>query len=253
MTPRPAPAPARWRRTASPTAEPAPVAILAGGRGTRLGSVSAAVPKAMVEVAGRPFLEHQLDALRAHGVRRVVLLVGHLGEVIEAGIGDGRRLGLEVAYSWDGPDLDGTAGALRRALPLLGDRFLVLYGDAFLRVDYADVDRAHRASSAPALMTVLRNRDRWGTSNATVRAGRVAAYDKRRPPEGAEWIDYGLSAFRADALAGRDEPDLADAVHALSAAGLVAAYPVRRRFYEIGTPSGLAQAEAFLRRARRGS
>jgi NDP-sugar pyrophosphorylase family protein len=224
------------------------VAILAGGRATRLGAIASAVPKAMLPVAGRPFIEHQLEALRAHGARRVVLLVGHLGEAIEAGIGDGRRFGLDVAYSWDDPALDGTAGALRRALPLLGERFLVLYGDAYLRVDYRDADRAHAASGRLALMTVLRNRGRWGTSNAVVRGGLVSAYGKRPPPPGAQWIDYGLSVFRADALRARGEPDLADAVRELAAAGQVAAYPVGKRFYEIGTPGGLAQTEAFLRR-----
>lgn len=224
------------------------MAILAGGRATRLGAVARRVPKAMVPVAGRPFVEHQLAALRAHGARRIVLLVGHLGEAIEAGVGDGRGFGLEVAYSWDEPALDGTAGALRRALPLLGERFLVLYGDAYLRVDYREVDRVHAASGRPALMTVLRNRGRWGESNAVVRAGLVTAYGKRPPPQGARWIDYGLSALRADALRDRAEPDLADAVRHLAAAGQVAAYPVGKRFYEIGTPDALAETEAFLRR-----
>ena len=147
----------------------------------------------MVPVAGRPFLEHVIDRLARHGATRVVICRGHLGEAIEAGLGDGSRFGLSIAYSDEGPDPIGTAGALRRALPLLGERFLVMYGDTYLRVDYARGRRpATQRSGRAGLMTVLRNRGRWGPSNVVYARGRVRAYDKRTPPPGAEWIDYGL-------------------------------------------------------------
>ena len=133
-----------------------PVCILAGGLGTRLGERARDTPKPLLEVAGRPFLLHQLALLADHGAREVVVCVGYRGEQIVEVIG-GERFGLRVRYSHDAPELDGTLGAVRRALPLLGDRFLVLYGDTYLRVAYEAVDAAWRASGLPAVMTVLRN------------------------------------------------------------------------------------------------
>ena len=138
----------------------------------------------MVPVAGKPFVEHQLELLRSHGARRIVMCVGYLGEQLEEAVGDGRRFGVEVEYSYDGPEPAGTAGAIRKALQLLGETFLVLYGDAYLRVDYQDVVRTFQQSELPALMTVYRNRDQLDTSNAVYIDGRVVAYDKKSPPPG---------------------------------------------------------------------
>lgn len=202
-------------------------------------------------VNGRPFLEHVVELLASNGTRRIVVCRGHLGETIERGLGDGSRFGLEIAYSDEGPVPIGTAGALRRALPLLGERFMVMYGDTYLRVDYPAVAEAHRRSGLSGLMTVLRNDGRWGPSNAVYARGRVRAYDKRDPPAEAAWIDYGLLVFRAGALAGGDEADLADVLTRLASAGELAGFPVRRRFYEIGTPSALAETERFLNRGSR--
>jgi len=224
-----------------------PVAILAGGLGTRLGASAAGLPKGMVQVAGRPFLEHVVALLARHGAERIVVCRAHLGEAIERGLGDGGRFGLRIDYSDEGPEPIGTAGALRRALPLLGDRFLAMYGDTYLRADYGAVARAHAASGLSGLMTVLRNRGRWGPSNAVYRRERVLAYDKRRPPAGAQWIDYGVLALTGRALEG-DEPDLADVLSRLAAQGELAGFPVTRRFYEIGTPEALAETERFLLR-----
>jgi MurNAc alpha-1-phosphate uridylyltransferase len=201
----------------------------------------------MVPVAGRPFLEHVLDRLARHGVTRVVVCRGHLGEVIERGLGDGRRHGLSIAYSDEGPEPIGTARALRLALPLLGERFLVMYGDTYLRVDYGAVAAAHARSGRDALMTVLRNRGRWGTSNVDYARGRVRAYDNRTPPPGAEWIDYGLLSMTPAALDG-DEPALTEVLHDLAARGELAGMAVRARFYEIGTPEALAETERHLAR-----
>lgn len=224
-----------------------PVAILAGGLGTRLGAVAGEIPKGMMPVNGRPFLAHVMDLLARSGAGRVVICRGHLGAAIEEGLGDGAAFGLDIAYSDEGPVPIGTAGALRRALTLLGDRFMVMYGDTYLRVDYAAVAEAHRRSGLPALMTVLRNDGRWGESNAAYARGRVV-YDKRNPPPGAAWIDYGLLAFTAGALHDGDETDVADVLARISRSGGLAGLPVRRRFYEIGTPEALADTERFLAR-----
>jgi N-acetyl-alpha-D-muramate 1-phosphate uridylyltransferase len=203
----------------------------------------------MVPVAGRPFLEHVMVRLARGGASRVVICRGHLGEAIEGGLGDGARFGLSIAYSDEGAEPIGTAGALRRALPLLEERFLVMYGDTYLRVDYAAAAARHERSGLAGLMTVLRNRGRWGPSNVVYRRGRVLAYDKRSPPPGAEWIDYGLLGLTPGALAG-DEADLSDVLRRLAGAGQLAGMPVRARFYEIGTPGALAETDRFLSRLR---
>ncbi len=226
-----------------------PVCILAGGLGTRLGQVVADTPKPLLEVAGAPFLRHQLRLLKSHGARRVVLCVGYLGERIEAALGDGADEGLELRYAYDGPDLRGTAGAIRGALDQLGDAFLVLYGDTYLRIDYTAVQAAFEASGMPALMTVLRNEGRWDASNVVLDGNRIVTYDKRTSTPDMQWIDYGLGILTAEALdaAGPDEPDLAGAYHELARTGRLAAYEATERFYEIGTPEALAETDAFLR------
>jgi NDP-sugar pyrophosphorylase family protein len=229
-----------------------PVCVLAGGLGTRLGELVEETPKPLLPVAGEPFLFHQLRLLRRHGARRIVLCVGYLGERIEEAVGDGRNFGLDVLYSHDSPDGTGTAGAVRQALPLLGDEFLVLYGDTYLQIDYADVARRFRSRGFPALMTVLRNAGRWGASNAVYENGLVVRYDKRGPAPGMEWIDYGLGALspRALEIAATGALDLADVYRDLAARGLLAGYVATERFYEIGTVEALRETEAFLAAAR---
>ena len=225
-----------------------PVCILAGGRGTRLGEAVSDTPKPLLTVAGEPFLRHQLRLLRTHGASRIILCVGYRGELIEARIGDGADLGLEISYVFDGPELRGTAGAVRNALPLLGDAFFVLYGDTYLRIDYADVQHTFQSTGFPALLTVLRNEGRWDASNVLLQGDRVRAYDKQAPTADMHWIDYGLGVLRAEALAaaGPDETDLARVYAVLAARGQLGAYVATQRFYEIGTPEALAETEAFL-------
>jgi NDP-sugar pyrophosphorylase family protein len=228
-----------------------PVCILAGGLATRLGEHARRQPKALVPVAGAPFVFHQLALLRSHGARRVVLCVGHLGEQIESAVGDGGNIGLQVEYSYDGPSPVGTAGAARAALPLLGDAFLVLYGDTYLRIDYRAVQRTFRRCGLPALMTVLRNEGRWDSSNAQFEDGLVTAHDKRSPTPAMRWIDYGLGMFSADAIrrAAPEATDLSDVYGELARRGELAGFEATERFYEIGTPAALAETDAFLRDA----
>jgi NDP-sugar pyrophosphorylase family protein len=181
-------------------------------------------------------------------VRDVVLCVGYLGELIEARIGRA-QLGISIAYSYDAPGLDGTLGALRKAAPLLGDRFLFLYGDTYLQIDYGEANRSWVRSGRAGLMTVLRNAGQWGESNAEVRDGLVVAYDKRTPTAAMQWIDYGLGGLTADAL-GLVAPattDLSDLQSVLAAEGQLGAFEATIRFYEIGTPEALTETDQVLR------
>ena len=223
-----------------------PVAILAGGLATRLGSVTQTIPKALLEVAGKPFIVHQLALLRAAGVTRVVLCVAHLADQIEAVLGNGSAFGLEVVYSHD--QLQGTGGALRRALPLLGESFLVLYGDSYLRCDYAAIARAFEASGKLGLMTVYRNDGQYDASNVAYRDGAIVTYDKTPGIPGMTHIDWGLGAFRAAAFdpfpVGR--LDLAVVYQHLLARGQLAGYEVTERFYEIGSVAGLEDTRRLL-------
>ena len=226
-----------------------PVAILAGGLATRLRPVTEKVPKALLPIAGRPFIHWQLELLAQQGVTEVVLCAGHLGEQIVAAVGDGSGYGMTVRYSFDGNTLLGTGGALKRALPKLGAAFFVLYGDSYLRCSFAAAQTAYEASADLGLMTVLCNEDRWEKSNVLLRDGRIAAYDKRSPRPGMRHIDYGLSILSVQALQRSPASaafDLADLYHELAARGELAALMVNERFYEIGSVGGIEATERFL-------
>ena len=225
------------------------VALLAGGLATRLRPITTTIPKALVEVAGRPFIDHQLALLRRNGARRVVLCLGHLGELVERHLGDGRAHGLQLTYSHDGPSLLGTGGALRRAAPLLGEMFWVMYGDSYMDIGYSDVLAHFVGSSALGLMTVLRNDNHWDRSNVVFRDGRLVRYDKRAASPEMNYIDYGVALLRREVLERihPDRPsDLADVYSDLVARGEMIGHEVTRRFYEIGTPASLEETRAYI-------
>jgi MurNAc alpha-1-phosphate uridylyltransferase len=226
-----------------------PVAILAGGLATRLRPKTDRVPKALLSIAGRPFILHQLGLLKTQGIDRVVLCVGHLGEQVEALVGDGRNLGLAIQYSFDGVELLGTGGALKKALPLLGDDFFVLNGDSYLPCSFARVQAAYESARRPALMTVLRNDCRWDKSNVLFENGELIEYNKQCPRLDMSHIDFGLSVLSKHVFAPYREStaiDLADICRKLSKAGQVAAFEVSERFYEIGSPQGIRDTEEFF-------
>ncbi|MBB3457301.1 NDP-sugar pyrophosphorylase family protein [Rhizobium sp. BK313] len=230
------------------------VCILAGGLATRLRPITEKIPKSLVEVAGEPFIFHQLRYLREQNLTDVVLCVGYLGEMIEDLVGDGASFGLNVKYSPDGPRLLGTGGAVRQALSMLADSFFILYGDSFLPIDFSKVEAAFHATRKPGLMTVLDNGDRWDKSNVLFRDGQLIEYNKREPSPDMKYIDYGLGILQASALE-TYEPgevfDIADLYHALSVRGQLAGYEVSERFYEIGSHSGLQEAEIYFREHRK--
>ena len=228
-----------------------PVAILAGGLATRLQPITETIPKVLVEVAEKPFAEHQLELLRRNGVTRVVFCVGHMGEKVCEALGNGLRQGMRIEYSFDGPKLLGTGGALRNALPFLGEAFLVIYGDTYLECDYAAVERTFLESGKKGLMTVFRNTGKWDHSNVVYRDGRIVNYDKQNRTPDMEHIDYGLGALRSEVFTPcpSGEPvDLEAVYRDLLARGELAAFEVTRRFYEIGSHEGLEEARKYLSR-----
>jgi len=226
-----------------------PVAILAGGLATRLRPITDTVPKVLVPVAGKPFLAHQLSLLRSQGIQQAVLCLGHLGERVAEEFGDGAAWGMRLDYSFDGPTLLGTGGAIRQALPKLGDRFFVLYGDSYLTAPFAPVAECFERSGKPGLMTVYRNEGRFDTSNIVFRNGRIQVYDKKNRLPEMHHIDYGLSMFQASVF--QEWPtgtgfDLAEVMGRLVARDEMAGFEVAERFYEMGSPAGLAELEKVL-------
>lgn len=229
-----------------------PVAILCGGLGTRLKPLAENLPKALMDLNGEPFIAHQLRLLQSRGIERVVLCVGHLGDRISNYVGDGSRFGLQAKFSFDGPVLLGTAGAIRRALPLLGQTFFVLYGDSYLPCDYRSVAEAFYRRHRPALMTVFRNEGKYDISNVEFDGTHILAYDKARRTPRMHYIDYGLGVFDPavfEQIPEGQSCDLAQIYQQQLAKGQLAAFEVKQRFYEIGSIRGLEETAEYLRRS----
>jgi NDP-sugar pyrophosphorylase family protein len=226
-----------------------PIAVLAGGLATRMWPLTKRLPKALLEVAGEPFIAHQLKLFAREGICDVKLLLGYCWEQIELFVGDGNRFGVQVEHIVDGPTLLGTGGAIRRALDRLGPEFLVTYCDSWLDAPYAPVVEAFHTSNRPALMCVFRNEDRWDASNVQFENGVIRCYSKKfRVPE-MHYIDWGLGMLKSSAVATRpmNEPwDLAELYEELATSDRLAGYEMMQRFYEIGSLEGLVETNRLL-------
>jgi histidinol-phosphate phosphatase family protein len=228
--------------------------VLAGGLATRLRPLTETIPKALVDVEGRPFLAWLLELLHARGVPEVVLSVGHLAEQIEVYLAQhGSPVPVRLVAE---PRPLGTGGALRHCLDqgALPERFFLTWGDAYLPVDWSEVELAAQASRAPALMTIFGNRGRWDTSNVAFEPGRPILYDKARarlPAERYRFIDYGLLVLTRDFVSTLASPsDVAPALSALSVEGRLAHLEVQARFHEVGSPAGLESFRGYVRERR---
>lgn len=226
-----------------------PIAVLAGGLGTRLRPITERIPKVLVELAGKPFAVHQIELLRNHGITHIVFCLGHMGEKVKAALEDGSIWGVHLSYVFDGPVLLGTGGALRKGLSLLGKAFFVMYGDSYLECDYTGIEQAFWANGKPGLMTIYRNNDQWDRSNVLFHQGRILRYDKKHHTPDMQHIDYGLGVLRAEALEIYPEGqplDLADVYKDLINRDQLVGYEVPQRFFEIGSPSGLEETQRYL-------
>lgn len=226
------------------------IAVLAGGLATRLGDLTATSPKALLDVHGRPFLHWQLELFARHGLRDVVLCTGRFSELIEDWVARNPVPGVSIRFSRDGARQLGTGGALRQALPLLGENFLVTYGDSYLRCDYLDVhqrflrERRQRSPAPSGLMVVYENAGLYDTSNVIFRDGRIVDYDKKRRDPAMRHIDWGLGVLTAEALAlfsDREQFDLAEVYGVLVSQGRLLGLEVHDRFFEVGSRSGLQE------------
>ena len=228
------------------------VVVLMGGLGTRLKDYTKERPKSLVEVCGKPFFDYQLDLLTAWGFKKFLFLIGYRADMIEEYYKDGRSRDISIKYSYDGEKLLGTGGAVRQALDLLEDDFLLIYGDSFMDIDYAETLYRYqkgKAAGARALMSVLRNNNRFDKSNVVMDGGRLVLYDKKNTTPDMDYIDYGVCMYEKSLFAGYDADsafDIAEVQHELSVRGEMTAQIVTKRFYEIGSPASLAEFSEYV-------
>lgn len=225
-----------------------PIVILAGGLATRLGALSQTTPKSLILVHGEPFIAYQLQLLKGQGFEKVVLCIGHLGDLIKKYVKDGKQFGLSVTYSEDGAHLIGTAGAICNALPLLEENFFVLYGDSYLMIDYKNIQKIFQQQNKAALMTILKNNDKGDSSNIEYDGSHIIKYDKKNKTSNMNYIDFGLSLFKKNVFSNNDEyNDLSVFFQKLLAENRLASYEVFQSFYEIGSIDGLNKFKKFIK------
>lgn len=226
------------------------IVILAGGLGTRLLPLTRNIPKAMVAIDKKPFLEYQIELLKKNNIKDIVICAGYLNNKIRAYFSNGSKWGVSIRYSIERDKLLGTAGALKKAQKLLDDDFMVMYGDSYLPIDFIKVAKAYHNSQKPVLMTVYRNKNTFDKSNVTVEGSLVARYDKHSGIK-MEYIDYGLSILNKkiiSELPSNTRISLESIFISLVTSGRIAAYRAAKPFYEIGSPSGIERFRKYVRR-----
>jgi N-acetyl-alpha-D-muramate 1-phosphate uridylyltransferase len=227
-----------------------PVVVLTGGLATRLYPVTRSIPKALIPINGRPFIDHQLTLLKEKGIVRVILCVGNLGNLIEDFVGDGSRWGMKIQYSYDGNSLLGTGGAIKKATSCLPDIFMILYGDSYLDIDFTNVIQEFSRQDLPVLMTVYHNHNKLGQSNILMMDGKIIKYDKKNHDPAMEFIDYGLIIIRREVFEQypTNNPfDLSMVLSKMVNDSMVTSYESMQRFFEIGSPQGIKDTEEYIK------
>jgi N-acetyl-alpha-D-muramate 1-phosphate uridylyltransferase len=228
-----------------------PILILAGGIASRIRPLTEHLPKALIEIAGEPFIIHQLRLFKKAGFKDIVISLQYLGKQIEDYLGDGQAFGLNIQYSYDGEKPLGTAGAIQKALALLPETFFVIYGDSYLPCPYQAIQADFQNQNKPALMTIYRNEGRWDSSNVDYSNQQIQTYDKVHRTENMQYIDYGLEIFSKrvfDHLKANTVYDLTQLFQDLLKKKQLAAFEVKERFYEIGSFAGIEELGYYLSR-----
>ena len=228
-----------------------PLAILAGGYATRLGALSSKIPKCLIEINGRPFVDWQLELLTKNGYSEFVFCVSYKSDLIQEYLGNGSDWGISIEYSSDGPTQLGTGGAIQKALPRLGDKFGVIYGDSYLRTSYSALEKNFLSSKSLALMAVYKNQNQFDSSNVEFVNGKLVNYEKGNNNRNMRYIDYGVTFFRDVAFRpwrNQSSFDLSEVCHQLAKERQLDGYEVFERFYEIGSIQGIVELSQYLRR-----
>lgn len=227
-----------------------PVVILAGGLATRLYPKTHTIPKSLIQINGRPFIEHQLKLLKEKGVSQVVICIGHLGDQIKQFVKDGSQYELNVQYSYDGDLLLGTGGAIKKAMDILPDVFMILYGDSYLDINYKSVVDKFEFDKLPVMMTVYRNYNVLDVSNILMKEGKIVRYNKDNINSEMEYIDFGLivvNKYIFDLYPSNEPFELSLVLSRAVDEGKVSAYEVKQRFFEIGSSQGIKETEEYIR------
>ena len=231
-----------------------PLVLLAGGMATRLYPVTHSVAKSMIEIAGKPFICHQMELLKMKGIQKVVICAGKFGEQIMDCIGDGSKFNLNVLYSFDGDELLGTGGAVKKALKLLDNEFFIMYGDSYLDIDFLAINKYFHKFTKLALMTILKNDGLWDKSNVIFQNGELIKYSKKEFLPEMKYIDFGLGVLKKESFehfSGKSKFDLAELYIYLLNKGELLGYEVFNRFYEIGSFKGIEETEVFLKKNKK--
>jgi NDP-sugar pyrophosphorylase family protein len=222
---------------------------LAGGLATRLRPITEKIPKGLVEIDGKPFLEYQIKLLKKYEIKNIILCVGYKGEMIEEYFGDGENFGVKISYSKESKPL-GTGGAIRKAFNKLRKNFFVMYGDAYLNFDYKDIISFYEKSKGTAVLSIYKNKGKYDSSNVILDNNGKVLYDKSNPSSNMEYIDYGLSVLNKDLvkkfIPSQGFYDLADFYNEISKKELLLGYEVNERFYEIGSFGGLDEFKKYI-------
>lgn len=229
-----------------------PIAILAGGYASRLGSLTKDLPKCLIEINGRPFVDWQLDLLLNNGYSEFVFCVSHKSNLVQEYLGDGSARGINIQYSLDGETQLGTGGAILNALPKLGKVFGVIYGDSYLPINYRLVEQEFLKVKSNGLMTVYRNENQFDASNVEFLEGKLIDYQKGVIDKNKNHIDYGMTFFRQEAFrpwTDQSTFDLSIVCHQLAKEGQLDGFEVFERFYEIGSVQGIQELSQHLRKA----
>ena len=227
-----------------------PLVLLSGGLATRMRPVTEKIPKALLDVNGKPFIYHQLKLLKEKGITHVIICLGYLGEMIEDYIENDCNFKLNIQYSYDGEKLLGTGGAVKKAIKYLNDSFFVLYGDSYLDLDYQEVEKAYRNSNKMGLMTVYKNEDKWDKSNVIFNNNEVLMYSKKNKLEEMHYIDYGLGILNSHVFHDfKDENifDMSDIYENLAKERQLFGVEIFNRFYEIGSTKGLEDLVQYIK------
>jgi NDP-sugar pyrophosphorylase family protein len=225
------------------------IVILCGGLATRLGSLTKNIPKSMIKIKNKTFLEYQIENLKKSQIKDIILCVGHLSEQIENYFGNGDKFGVNIKYSHDGEKQLGPIGALKNAEHLVDNTFFILYGDSYLNLDYQKMHSFFKNQNKLGLMAVYKNFNRFDKSNLIVKDNMIVAYGEKERTKDMIYIDYGTSLLRKKSL------DLipkntffatGDFFSNLILKNELLAFEVKERFYHIGNPDALEEFKNYI-------